>query len=160
MARKRAATSADAARVAESLRKAWQVHGAARPQLFDQLTELATDLEADTQPHRRRLLELIQSLDEADDAPIEFQELYVAWVNGLLIRLGAHFPCPTCGKASVLAHRRTASCKGERGAIVAQHVPFFDRTRHVPRFWRDVTTLVDRVACPDPGSTSAGPQVD
>ncbi len=141
---KKGATSATGARKPKNLKTAWLDGEPVSSPLLTKLAALREDLDADTRPHRRRLLEMVASLDEARGAPIDQQQQHVDQVNGLLIRLGVHIPCPTCGKASVLLLRKSLSYSGERAAIAAQHTAVDDRSKHVPSSWARVTTLIDR----------------
>jgi hypothetical protein len=108
------------------------------------LQRLSADLATDTQSHRRRLLDLIASFDALKGSSPDDIESCVKEANSLLLRLGVHLSCPTCGKPSVLLVRRTTTRTGERAGVVAQHTAMDDRTKHSPKSWLDVPRLVDR----------------
>jgi len=118
------------------------------------LKVLRGDINQATRPHRKRLLEEIQSLDDAHGSPHTEQEEWVEQLNDMLRMLDVHVSCPVCGEPSVLLVRKTYSRTGIRGSIVAQHTAVDDRTKHAAKSWTEVSGLGDREPRPHPGAPS------
>lgn len=107
----------------------------AQASLGDSARDMLEELDATQAPLRVRLIRLFSQLDAAREEPEGSQRELVRLVNTLLLRLGMHLACPTCGRPSVLEYRKPQPSSRYAGGIVAAHALPGDRSKHAPESW-------------------------
>jgi len=123
----------------------------AKASLGNEARNILDELDATAKPFRGRLARLLSQLDDAREYAEEDQQQLVQSVNMLLLRLGTHLACPTCGRPSVLEYRKPQPSSRYAGGIVAAHALAGDRSKHAPESWvgTSAIALVPRLS-PEP----------